>query len=242
MSSFCYVCQEDRPLDFNSFSSCSHGLCSPCLRNQIASMVAGSVVFACGMCRVSVSSVSKVQSIGAMAAKTHKKRDINFGLDRDDPRFRYEIAAIIGVRCPVPNAPLEIEYKVQWAPSGLGRRAGKPTWERAPFFDDQAVLDAFHRRHGLLSASHPNFDWTVNLDFAAVKSRVVDGKVRYKCSHRGCQYETNRKSNVQAHEKSQHPKAGSEVVRVPCPFDGCASSFGVQGAMVKHFKRYHQHG
>lgn len=238
MSSHCYACQEDRPLDFNSFLSCSHGLCSPCLRDQVKSMVAGAQTFNCGLCRVAVTSVSKVQAISDLAAKVNKKRDVNAGLDRADPRYRYEVAAILGIRCPVAGAPLEIEYKVQWAPSGPGRRASKPSWERAPFFDDSALLEAFHRRNGLLPSSSADFDWSVKLEIAAAKKVKVDGKVHYKCAQ--CPYQSNRKSNVEAHEKSQHSATESSVVRIPCPFEGCNSSFGVQGAMVKHFKKYHQ--
>ncbi|MDR3571723.1 MAG: hypothetical protein P4L81_06050 [Candidatus Pacebacteria bacterium] len=239
-SFYCYGCLGDRPENFVSFP-CGHGVCSPCFRGQMKASQAGAQALACGSCRAQVSSASKVFDVAALLAKTDKARDVNANIDQADPRYRWRVAAILGIRCLVPWAPLEIEYKVQWAkPTGPGRRSYAPTWERAPFFDDPTLLEAFHTKHGLLSSSHPDFDWSVQMEFQAPKKHKVNGKPLYKCSERWCPHTSSKKCNMEAHVKSQHRVPGSDVVRVPCPVPECSLTYESQGSMKKHFMKVHQ--
>lgn len=216
-------------------------MCKLCLHKDVKS----NGVLKCGMCREPITTAIPLQvavNIAELAQRIKKRVGPNpEGMEPDDVRRRYEVDCIIGLRAV---STVSAEYKVVWK-SDQPNRQGKveTSWEPRTVFDNPVVLEEFHRRHNLVSLGSVDFVFPVLIEEAVpkvfTKASESGGKMvrEFKCG--ACNYKSKRKSNLLTHQQTQHIKSQHTQTRIPCPFPGCSSTFGLVGAMTKHFKKAH---
>jgi len=160
-------------------------------------------------------------------------------VEESDFRYRYDVDSIIGVSA---TSVEDAEFLVQWKATGPGRRAPVATWQPAANLADQGSMpDSFLRNLGYVSLYSSDFPFPVYVTVPLRKKvKSKNSKLLYKCGATGCGYTSDRRSNMQSHEQTQHAvyAAGQTAIRFPCSM--CNSTFGLVGAMTKHFNKFHQ--
>jgi hypothetical protein len=188
----------------------------------------------CPLCRSEIASLAKVINVSDLVAKSQRLRGQNYGVERDDFAFRWQVSSILGVRATSVN---DAEYLVKWTKPRVPGRPPKSTWESSSNPTGGGdMVPQFHKRHGLLDLHHPAFEFPIRFQISEFKESKDSGKVLYKCSQSGCTYTSNKRSNIQAHTKT-HSIPGSDSIRFACPM--CASTFGLNAALTKHVKKFH---
>ena len=159
------------------------------------------------------------------------KRKLNTGVEEDDPRYRWSIAYVAGMKMEAESGG-RVLYKVVWKSAEFCAGAPQFEWMSEVQMDDGANVEEFHQRYNLPRPSvvdfPAGFHWEFDLPLA-VKSR--DGKVTYRCPQ--CPYSVAKRSNVDLHIVGTHQR---------CPGFQCAcgNQAGTKGNYLRHFKKCRQ--
>lgn len=237
----CQVCQNSA-CDLSTFPcrctvAVQQYLCDKCIRG----MVKATQKLKCAICNELVAATTKVTNIAALTDKMFKYYGPNMGIAEEekenDFRYRWKVEYIAGVRA---KSLADAEFLVQWQAKTPGRRAPKATWEPASNLAGGGnAADAFLRKHGFVDLHSPHFEFPVDYMVPLHKVSRVDGQLLFKCGTAGCGYTSKKRSNMQSHELCRHAasRPGHTVMRFACPM--CASTFGLNGALTKHVKKFH---
>ena len=205
-------------------------LCSPCVK----SIVKSNGELRCPFCRTVVDGWTEIKVCRVAGVK----RKLNEGVEVDDPRYRWTVSYIAGMRMVMNHGGIPMaEYKVVWKSDKF--RAGAPEfeWMNAQQMDDDTNIREFLHRYNLPSPDvngfPQGFHWEFDLPIH-VESR--GGKVSYRCPH--CPYSESKRSNVDVHIVCKHhPCPGLKCV--------CGNQAGTKSNFMRHTKKcgqFHQLG
>lgn len=155
------------------------------------------------------------------------KRNRNEGIEIDDPRYRWDISYVAGIRTREEDQ--RVEYKVVWKSAEFREGAAEFQWMTKAQMDGTVNIDEFHERYMMPDPINiEGFPWGLTWEFdlpLAMKNRA--GTVSYKCPH--CEYSHEKRSNVDVHIVGVHQK---------CPALKCVCDreFGTKSNFRRHIK------
>jgi hypothetical protein len=161
------------------------------------------------------------------------KRKCPQAAEPDDPRYRWAVAYIAGIRTDeaVPGRGRKVEYKVVFSSPEFRAGAAAYEWMGANQMDSSVNIDEFHSRYEIPSPDVLGFPWGIEWEFDLPKSVKVRGRETFKCPHARCKYTNEKRSNVDVHIVCVHQR---------CPFLLCPLCSSVEGSrsnLKRHFQR-----